>query len=159
MSRQKSEAWRRTAEAAHDLVTAHCRDTGDTQQILADELGVSMTLLNNWINGHHPLPMDVAVRLSTLTGRDDLIRVFASLTNHIAIPMPQPGEWPNTADVLKETGDVLRAYGESVADGVITAAESERIINEIEEAQGALESMKERVKAAPARAPKPRSVM
>jgi len=97
--------------------------------------------------------MDVAIRLTNLTGRDEIAKAFGSLTNRLIIPMPEPGEHPEIADVLQETGDVLRAYGEAIQDGTITETEAGRIVREIEEAQAALEAMKQKVLAAEVRKP------
>lgn len=152
-SRERSAAWRRSAEAAHDLVVQHKRATGDTEQILADDCGVPLGTLSNYLCGHAPLPMDVAIRLTNLTGRDEIARAFGSLTNRLVIPMPHPGEHPEIAEVLQETGDVIRAYGEAIEDGTITEGEAARIVREIEEAQAALEAMKQKVMAAEVRKP------
>lgn len=151
--RKRSSAWRRISAAMHDAVTAHCRATGDTEQTLADDCGVPLGTFSNYLCGHLATPMDLAVRLTNLTGRDEVARAFGSLTNNLIIPMPEPGEHPEIAQVLQETGDVLRVYGEAIQDGMITEGEAVRLVREIEEAQAALEAMKQRVKASEVRKP------
>ncbi|MCC6695009.1 MAG: hypothetical protein IT365_05195 [Candidatus Hydrogenedentes bacterium] len=151
--RRRSAGWRRTADAFHDVVTNHCRRTHDTQQTFADETGVPLGTLSNMMCGHSPVPADIIVTVTNLTGENAILRAMGSLTGNLVLPMPRPGEHPEVDEVLRETGDVLRAYGEAIQDGTITEAEAARIVREIEEAQAALEAMKQRVVAAEVRKP------
>lgn len=79
--------------------------------------------------------------LTRVTGRDDLIQFYAHACGGLFVRMDSPANFnEHTAQILKETADVLHTAATAEADGLVTEREAFEVRRQVDEAQTALEA-------------------
>lgn len=129
-------------DALHQAVNAHCAATGDTHAVIAEELGVAPSTLSAELNGTMNIRLDHIIKLLNITCGHPFGVRLARLCNAHWIPNAEPVQSAQLASVLKETGEVVSAYGAAAQDGEIDTAERLRIVQQADEAIEALEAFK-----------------
>jgi transcriptional regulator with XRE-family HTH domain len=132
------------ASALDRVVADHCRETGDTQEDVAADLGISSSYLSNMRNGHSPVQADVLIRLTRLTGNTHAIVVAADLCGGMFIRYPKVDQNASRLNM----GIAIRTFGEFVvemesdkADGKLTPEELERIERDGADAMRAVQTV------------------
>ena len=132
MIRKIGVSERRLLDALKRAIAKHCAATGDTEQDIADEIGISKPYLNGMLNGTASFRLDVLLKTLTLTDLDyfgiELARIRRAVWQQ-----RKKGEDINTTvgDMLREFGDVIRLVPGS---GPVTPETKAEIITQIDEA-------------------------
>jgi transcriptional regulator with XRE-family HTH domain len=138
--REKSHIFRSLAAAFKQVVNQHCSETGDTEDDVADALGVAKSYLNNMLNGHAPIPADVLVRATRALGNRHAIEVVGHLCCGMFIPYPTgDGDEINMGLAIREFGEFVVEYEGGKRDGRITPEELQRIETEASQAMSAIQ--------------------
>lgn len=128
---------------------AAIKAAGGLEAVAAD-LGKCTTQVGRYGDPNTPgnfLTIDQAALVEHISGEPVLARFLAALTGHAVFPLP-PGvegaEAINQAwiEASAEFGDVATALRETLADGDFSKADRERVRSQIDEAVGALMTMR-----------------
>lgn len=133
-------------QATHDIV--HKSDL--TAKQIADRLGMSHQTLINKANHNaefHKMTVREAFSIQLLTGNHALVKAMkAELDMHLKEEKPA-GILECALNAAKEHGDVVGAVQAALADGRLSDRERADVFREIEEAIGALHTLRDSVAA------------
>jgi hypothetical protein len=111
----------------------------------ADVTRVGAALLSRYGLIHEScfVPVDVALECEQAAvragGRPHLLAAYADALGFVLVPKAeaeaqQPNFTKHLGEVARETGDVMAHLGEAIGDGVVSAAEAERVRMEVRDA-------------------------
>lgn len=154
--------------AAHELVARHTSRGGDTQEDIAQAVGLERGRLSQLLNkpGEY-LPLHTAVQLTRTLKDDYLLQAVCAASGGVylptcdeALPAAQATEAFANAmallgDGMRESGEALAVATEVIRDRVATAAEKARVRREILETISALGKLLHSIDRMPERGASP----
>lgn len=119
------------SEITHDMVRAYCRDTGDTQAIVADAIGYNEKTLSTQLVDHRPLHAVVIVQLTRKLRRYDAIQKLCDMCGGVFVRVSRETKralgidalFRAIRDVSNESADVLQRVLLAAEDGKISTKE------------------------------------
>lgn len=131
-------------QALHQMIREHCKETSDTQAVIAEEIGDSPATLSQKLNcndGHvaDDLKFRDVLKIRAVIGRYEFDQVFATTNHGIFTVMPKGDpNYEALGKLFKEIGEVGMEFTTAYADGAITEKEKAAILKQIREAKQAL---------------------
>lgn len=121
-------------------VEAHCKATGDTFDIIGEDIGVCQSALSNMLNCTDYVRVDRLIKLLTATNSwHHFGRACAKVAGAIWTVMPKGNpSYETLGAVFKEIGEVGVEFTSAMADGTITEKEKVAILKQIADAKQAL---------------------
>jgi len=138
--RKRSRAYREAGKVFRAMVHDHCQATGDSEEDVAAELHLSASYLNNQLNGHSPVHLDLVLRAGRLFADSRAAALHARMAGGLFVPMPDcgPVEVASVRTAIREHAEAIDSVLKGAEDGRITAAEAETINRECWEAAAAI---------------------
>lgn len=123
MNRKNSHVYKSCARALRQAVHNHCDDTKDRGSDVAEMLGVQYSTLNNYTNGHAPIPLDLFVSLIRETEDYVAMDSICRLADGHFISTPKTSGEGSLVNLVKEFGEAVAACSDAMKDDVVSHAE------------------------------------